>query len=149
MSEPTTSMDERWGVPVKRALLLAGGFFGLLVLSLAGVWLFYRAEANDPRALRPHPDPAPALRTYQRRPDEHLPGHIYAPPQDTAGQDRAIRGAMQALAARGDAGWAPLAPPPNQPPAASQGVAPEQAFPLSGAPSANPVAAPASGGTAR
>lgn len=149
MSEPQTAPDEGWGVSVKGALMLAGGFFGALALILVGMGIFYHFGAKNPYALRPHADPAPEIRTYQRRPDARLPGQLYGPPRLTAEQVQAVDRAIQSLAAKGDAGWAPLGPAPGGPPAVSQGVAPQQAFPLTAGPSANPAAAPATMGQGR
>jgi len=99
---------EGWEIPGRKALWIAAGFFGALAVFIAAVALFYRLGVADPRATTPSANPRGPAQATQRRPDDRLPVPQTGPPTPTPAQAEAIDRAMGALAAKGDAGWAPL-----------------------------------------
>lgn len=103
-----TPKREGWGVATRGALLLMGGFLACLGLVIGIATVVYRIGTNHPHADIPRNFPAPQLETYERLPQGRLPRPDIGPPEPTAAQAQAISAAMQTLAERGDAGWAPL-----------------------------------------
>ena len=97
---------EGWGVSVRHAAWIAGGFFGVLLAFIAAVGLFYHLSVAGPPPTSAA-DPQAQLQAVQRRPDDHLPLPQGGPPAPTAAQACAIDQAITVLARKGDSGWAP------------------------------------------
>ncbi|HUZ12619.1 MAG TPA: hypothetical protein VMU93_07225 [Caulobacteraceae bacterium] len=106
---------EGWGVRWRIALWGVAGFFAFLFVSIGGMYLFYL------RAGSPHVNTRPAMAFPGPGLNPRLdsaPGWSFAPPNpQESGPDPQVLRAMHDVAARGDAGYAPLAaPPPGLPP---------------------------------
>jgi hypothetical protein len=97
---------EGWGVRWRWAIAIAVAFFGFVAASVGGIYAFYAAEGA------PHVDTRPGEIFPAPRPNAKLddaPGWSFAPSHGLEEPpDPAVSRAMSELAAKGDAGYAPL-----------------------------------------
>jgi hypothetical protein len=117
--------DERPSVDlsVNAVLWTAAGTAGFLLVSLAGLWVFWKADEGPrafplPRSYGPpalRSDPAGDLRGYHARQQAALEGYAWVD-RDRGLVRIPIERAMDILAARGGAAWDPMqpAPPPAE-----------------------------------
>jgi hypothetical protein len=108
MSEGGRPRDalEGWGVRWRWGIAIAVAFFAFVGASVAGMYAFYRAEGSPqvntrPGEVFPAPRPSPKL--------DDEPGWSFAPAHVLEQRpDPVVQQAMTELAAKGDAGYAPL-----------------------------------------
>lgn len=113
MPDEANGAMESWAVPGRPALWLTLGFFGLLAVVIALAWGFYRLDLPNPKLSRRHPFPSPDLELYLRHENARVPNP--PPPSSYGWADQGharirmpIERAMQAVAEKGEQGWAPL-----------------------------------------
>jgi len=120
MAPPETQRREKLDLNLRAVVLTAAGTAGFLLLSLAGLWVFWQA-GNGPRSVPlPRAYGPPAL---QSDPAGDLRDHLKAQQaarDSYAWADRErglvripVSRAMEILAGRGEAAWAPLGPTPS------------------------------------
>ena len=102
---------EGWGLRWKSALAVGAGFFLLIFVGVAGSMLLWRGFGSPPVNVRPG-ETFPAPRLNDRLDSD--PRFSFAPPNpEEHAPDPAVRRAMAALAAQGNAAYRaqPPAPP--------------------------------------
>jgi hypothetical protein len=115
------AIEERRSVDfsVNAVLWTAAGTAGFLLVSLAGLWVFWKAD-EGPRAFPPprsygppalQSDPAGDLADYLAKQQAALEGYAWVD-RDRGLARIPIERAMEILAARGEAAWDPLQPAP-------------------------------------